>query len=288
MATIREYFDADPRAILVFADWTCATRDGEHLATLVAKVALDFEANAKYWYIYVPAVDNLSGCLSALFASPMLASCQISPDGHRIEIVKGLSDYSERLGSETLLFTRRVHLYVDAELQIDQRSSIVATALENGYFLSIRDRDYAVKRSQAEKPIAFVSHDSRDKDAFVRDLVIELAKNQCVVWYDEYSLNVGDSLRENIERGLREARKCIVVLSPNFLSNAGWGKAEFDSIFTREVLHQESVILPVWLNVDARKVYEYSPRLADKVGISASLGAPEAARRLARAIRSGT
>jgi hypothetical protein len=42
-----------------------------------------------------------------------------------------------------------------------------------------------------------------------------------------------------------------VVLSPNFLSNEGWGKAEFDSVFTREILNKENVILPVWLGVNA-------------------------------------
>jgi hypothetical protein len=43
--------------------------------------------------------------------------------------------------------------------------------------------------------------------------------------------------------------------------------------------------LPVWHNVDAKQVYEYSPRLADKVGLNSSLGVEELARRLVRAIR---
>lgn len=133
--------------------------------------------------------------------------------------------------------------------------------------------------------MAFVSHDSRDKDRFVRDLALELLKNSCRVWYDEYTLKVGDSLRASIERGLRETRKCIVVLSPNFLANEGWGRAEFDSVFTREILERENVILPVWLDVSARDVYDYSPRLADKVGLQASLGVTEVARRLANAVK---
>ncbi len=126
---------------------------------------------------------------------------------------------------------------------------------------------------------------SRDKDAFVRELAHELAKNFCTVWYDEFSLKVGDSLRACIERGLRETKKCIVVLSPNFLSNDGWGRAEFDSIFTREILEKQNVILPVWLNVDVKDVYNYSPRLADKVGLAATLGVPEVARLLAMRVR---
>jgi hypothetical protein len=137
-----------------------------------------------------------------------------------------------------------------------------------------------------EKPMAFISHDSRDKDAFVRELALQLIQNGCMVWYDEFTLKVGDSLRETIERGLRETKKCIVVLSPNFLGNTGWGKVEFNSVFTRELVEKEKVILPVWLNVGVQDVFDYSPSLADKLGISAQLGIPEVARRLAVALRS--
>ena len=150
-----------------------------------------------------------------------------------------------------------------------------------------RDREYARRRSESEKPLAFISHDARDKEAFVRELAHELAKNFCTVWYDEFSLKVGDSLRASIERGLQDTKKCIIVLSPNFLSNEGWGRAEFDSVYTREILERKNVILPVWLNVDVRDVYNYSPRLADKVGLAATLGVKEVARLLANAVKTG-
>lgn len=99
-------------------------------------------------------------------------------------------------------------------------------------------------------------------------------------------MRVGDSLRANIEKGLKEARKCIIILSPNFLSNEGWSKAEFDSIFTREILERTNVILPVWHNVGAKEIYNYSPRLADKVGLPSLLGVEDLARRLSGAVKS--
>jgi hypothetical protein len=58
----------------------------------------------------------------------------------------------------------------------------------------------------------------------------------CLVWYDQFSLRVGDSLRESVEAGLKECHKCILVLTPNFLSNKGWAKHEYSSIFTREIV----------------------------------------------------
>jgi len=287
MGTIREYFDTDARVLTMHGAWTFGTKDGVTLAEVIAKIAYDFEANAKYWYFYVPALDDLSQCLGALFNSTELENCRLGPDGDGVYVEMGHAEYSERQSTATLQFTRRVHLYLDFDLTPENRASLVAELLARGYFLSIRDREYARSRSASEKPLAFISHDSRDKDAFVRELAHELAKNLCTVWYDEFSLKVGDSLRSSIERGLRETKKCIVVLSPNFLSNDGWGRAEFDSIFTREILEKQNVILPVWLNVDVNDVYNYSPRLADKVGLAATIGVPEVARLLANAVKAG-
>ena len=108
----------------------------------------------------------------------------------------------------------------------------------------------------------------------------------CPVWYDDFTLKVGDSLRGSIEQGLKECPKCIVVLTPHFLSNEGWSRREYDSIFTRELVEQKQVILPIWDGVSAEDVYKYSPILADRVGVPWSKGVEEVARRLLRAMDS--
>lgn len=288
MATIREYFDADAKVFTISAPWSLLNKDKIKSNEIVAKVAYDFEANAKYWYFYIPLIDNLSECLGALFSSENMAKCRLDQGGDGIHVSTGQAGYSEELTNHTLQFTKRVHLYLDFELSPANRTALVSEAFERGYYLSIRDRDYARARSEAEKPQAFISHDSRDKELFVRELVQELSKFFCTVWYDEYTLKIGDSLRSSIESGLKETRKCIVVLSPNYLSNNGWGRAEFDSVFTREILEKQNVILPVWLNVGVKDIYDYCPRLADKVGVSASLGIQEVARQLASVIKMDT
>ena len=285
MATIREYFDTDARELTVHKDWQFYTEERALIADVTAKIAYAFEANAKYWYFYIPQVPELSSILSSLFASPELAECRLGPEGDGVHVATGLTDYSEMLTLDTLQYTRRVHLYLDYDLTVDNRRSLVAQVAAKGFFLSIRDREYARRRSEAEKPLAFISHDTRDKDVLVRELALAMIKGMCPVWYDEYSLQVGQSLRESIETGLKEARKCVLVLSPNFFSNKGWTKAEFDSIFTREILEQTNVILPVWHEVGAKEVYDYSPRLADRVGLPSSLGVDELARKLVAAIK---
>jgi hypothetical protein len=98
----------------------------------------------------------------------------------------GHAEYTERPPTTTLQFTRRVHLYLDFDLTPQNRASLVAEVLAKGYYLSVRDREYARRRSESEKPLAFISHDSRDKEAFVRELAHERAKNFCTVWYEEF------------------------------------------------------------------------------------------------------
>jgi hypothetical protein len=81
VATIREYFDTDARALILHGNWTFGTAAGVALAEVIAKIAYDFEANAKYWYFYVPAMADLSQCLGALFDSTDLENCRLGPDG---------------------------------------------------------------------------------------------------------------------------------------------------------------------------------------------------------------
>lgn len=71
---------------------------------------------------------------------------------------------------------------------------------------------------------------------------------------------------------------------PPFFSNGGWTKAEFNSIYTREIHEGKNVMLPVWHNVGKKEVYDYSPLLADKVALSSSLGVKELAKKLAKAV----
>lgn len=63
---------------------------------------------------------------------------------------------------------------------------------------------------------AFICHASEDKESFVRPLAEELSRRGLRIWYDEFTLKVGDSLRKSIDRGLAESDYGIVVLSPNF------------------------------------------------------------------------
>lgn len=112
----------------------------------------------------------------------------------------------------------------------------------------------------------FISHASEDKDEIVRPLANALVANGLDVWYDEFTLRIGDSLRQKIDRGLLNSRVGLVVLSLNFISK-GWTNYELDGIVTRTV-SGEQILLPIWHNITKQQVVDFSPSLADKVARS--------------------
>lgn len=131
----------------------------------------------------------------------------------------------------------------------------------------------------------FISHASEDKDAIVRPLANALVAEGLVVWYDEFELSIGDSLRRKIDRGLANSRVGLVVLSHAFIAK-GWTNYELDGIITRSVDGQQ-IVLPIWHNISKDEVVAYSPSLADKVARStATHTVEEIATEIADLIRS--
>ena len=57
-------------------------------------------------------------------------------------------------------------------------------------------------------------------------------------------------------------------------------------IFICEIVDRAEVVLPIWHDVTREQVYEYSPALADPVGVRWTLGSDEVVRRLHSAINS--
>jgi hypothetical protein len=118
--------------------------------------------------------------------------------------------------------------------------------------------DQAVRRYDV-----FISHASEDKDDIVRPLANALVAEGLTVWYDEFELRIGDSLRRKIDQGLANSRVGLVVLSQSFVAK-GWTNYELDGIVTKAVTG-EQVLLPVWHKLTKQEVVAFSPSLADKL-----------------------
>ncbi len=112
----------------------------------------------------------------------------------------------------------------------------------------------------------FISHASEDKDVVAQPLAEALQAHGLTVWYDEFSLKIGDSLRRSIDRGIAHSRFGVVILSPSFFGKK-WTQHELDGLVTRTMSH-EQIILPIWHQVTQQEVSDYSPSLADKLARS--------------------
>lgn len=111
-----------------------------------------------------------------------------------------------------------------------------------------------------------ISHASEDKEDFVCHL--DLSNAGCRVWYDEFEMNRGDSLRKKIDHGLASSRYGIVVISRNFMTK-NWPEYELNGMMAREI-DGVKVILPLWHGVSKSEVMAFSPMLADKLALDTS------------------
>jgi hypothetical protein len=113
----------------------------------------------------------------------------------------------------------------------------------------------------------FICHASEDKEEFVRPLANLLSSFGARVWYDEFTIGIGDSLSRSIDKGLAASRFGLVVLSPAFLKK-DWPEYELRGLVARE-LGRDKLILPIWNGVEREDVLKYSPPLADKIALKA-------------------
>jgi hypothetical protein len=112
----------------------------------------------------------------------------------------------------------------------------------------------------------FISHASEDKDEVVRPLAHELQQRGLRVWFDEFELRIGDSLRRKIDQGIARSAFGVVVLSAAFFAK-NWTQYELDGLVTRSI-DGSQVLLPLWHRLTKAEVMAYSPSLADKLARS--------------------
>lgn len=157
----------------------------------------------------------------------------------------------ERTKSQVNWFVRKPNIYgnnVISEIQSGV-SPMPASGIDN----------------QEKRYDFFISHASEDKENFVRSLVEQLQAKKIDVWYDEFTLKVGDSLKQSIEEGLIDSRYGIVVLSRNFFEKE-WPKIELNTLVQLASMG-ESRILPIWYNITKDEISKFSPMLLDVVAL---------------------
>ena len=301
MVSIKQFFDIDGSTTVRVDKIISVESDHSSPSMIPLRLHHDIEANTLYVSLFIsagsafPESDLLQYLLNNThiltrpenIVNVILPNTRLShfPNRTRFRIVNNplvdifvdSFDGKENNLSETP-FSGRIYIYTEREFNITEEQLTVFQ--QQRLSPRVRNMEYAKARVEKLTYRAFISHDSRDKDDIARPLALALQNMLCPVWYDEFSLSVGDSLRESIEKGLKDTEFCILILTPHFLSKGGWTKREYDSVYTKELIEERKVILPVWHGVEPKDVYEYSPILADRLGLNFNSGIENVSKKL--------
>jgi TIR domain len=289
--TTRDLFDAErPTGDMVsrYKDWELPLSDGTKLTGRVTNYVVVRRLGVAYCELYLNVGEpgRCAGIIKALL-EPFAADPQFFlPEAMRNNEIKiRRNDHDVKVRYNQLPVMPTFAIYASARLDLSIKEALVDTWGSRGIELTIMDQNYVDAHERKLRPYAFICHAFTDKEAIARPLAERLRESVGTIWYDEYSLRVGDSLRESIENGLKRSDRCVIILSKAFLKNQGWAKREFDSIYTREIVEKRKVILPVWVDVSRDNLYQYSPILADRVGVMWSEGIDSVVAKLATSLR---
>ncbi|MDK9657152.1 toll/interleukin-1 receptor domain-containing protein [Propionibacterium freudenreichii] len=146
-----------------------------------------------------------------------------------------------------------------------------ASAASNAQFAGVprvRPASPAQPMAAAQSDV-FLSHASEDKEEIARPLREALEDRGLVVWFDEVKIKVGQSIRQEIEKGIAGAKFGVVILSPSFFAKQ-LTQAELDALFTKKVDTGRSIILPIWHRVTKDEVAAHSPLLAGLLALNSA------------------
>lgn len=92
-------------------------------------------------------------------------------------------------------------------------------------------------------PSVFLSHSSRDNE-FCERLALDLTEYDVRVWYDQWEIKVGDSLRGKMAAGIEANDYLAVVLSCASVESQ-WVQQELNAALAKELRERKVVVLPL-------------------------------------------
>lgn len=109
----------------------------------------------------------------------------------------------------------------------------------------LRKKGYYMQPFGKEKQV-FISHSSKDKKD-VEMIIPYLNGQDLPVWFDKYSIPVGASITEQVQRGIEESDMVIFWVTDNFL-NSNWCQMEMKAYISRMI--QENIRICIVMDDD--------------------------------------
>lgn len=128
--------------------------------------------------------------------------------------------------------------------------------------LSMRAISASEDEVDASNERVFICHDFSDK-LFAMEINEELKKREISTWFDADHMQIGDSVTDSINEGLKSCQYVAVIISQEFLNNTSLAKREYKG--TIQLLRSKSCkkILPIWRGVRSKDVVAFDPQLGD-------------------------
>jgi hypothetical protein len=220
---------------------------------------INFDENYKHAFVMTPSFGE--ECPSALQNNSLIE--------HLNELLSGIEITSSNVnplvrdpGSlANCVFTSKVYIFTDV---LQRPRDFIREAFKQHQLeaVIIDNERWEVQWGEA-KPDAFICHDHRDKSEFGDPVYEQLARMPLKIFYDKYSIRIGDDLVEKIERGLAECKFAIILVSKTFLENKAWASHEMRALIHRQIAEgRKKLILPIWIDVSSEEVRARSPMLA--------------------------
>jgi hypothetical protein len=172
VATLREYFEGQ------FGSYAKLTDEVQ----LSSNSGVVYKADAGLHLAFDEYVIFLSYYVREEFATPENLQSLIERSQDSINLLRSRTRIGgghivyepAAISSDDLPFTGRVILWIEANLDDASKHSLISFGASRGLKIQIRDRAYQQFLNNMERPLGFISHDSRDKADFVEPLATRL------------------------------------------------------------------------------------------------------------------
>lgn len=115
----------------------------------------------------------------------------------------------------------------------------------------LEEKGYYMRPFGKEKQV-FISHSSKDKKD-VESIIPYLNGQDLPVWFDKYSISVGESITESVQRGIEESDMVIFGVTDNFL-NSNWCRFEMTAYVKRLIEEKFRMIIVLDDEIEIKKL----------------------------------
>lgn len=160
MGTVKDYFFLHQRpAVTVTQTTELSSKTGN--TKVRVRMYLDFSSGAIYLAFYMGKVPNPLGYILEAIHENVIQAVLSRCGGF---IIQSAFPRSKELNASNLKFCGRIFIYSENSLSAEELATLEKIGTERGLSIEYFGPEWAKEVSVLEKPAAFISHDSRDKD----------------------------------------------------------------------------------------------------------------------------